>query len=374
MNPCLKWALLLATMYCTSLLSAVDGERVPPPKPFIFSFGGLSDKQIESMKAIPGVQEIGMIDGRTRVVFQPFNENPWGLAAGGKPKWIKGAEQFYDFIAIKNRIGNTRWTHGNMVDHNSATVIWYGPTLSGSEGAPIVFGIMFDDLNTGRNEVMRVTCYSSCEPGQLEHEMLRGLNGLLISVEKCGNGHALVARGKQEVRVAWQVSNQIFATIDFTFDPEMVASYINRLGSITPPDFNAPLDKWIENEIRWRMRQIDFSYNWEIKNDVREHTEYDIRHLIAYFPDVGTKFGLPPKDGSPDAIWPYLWKYRNFLWANRRNFKYQSTGWYVLKDIDLFDPNQPPELPDELLGPAKPSEDRTKVKPDISKHVQPKGP
>ena len=48
---------------------------------------------------------------------------------------------------------------------------------------------------------------------------------------------------------------------------------------------------------------------------------------------------------------------RNFLWANRANFRYDDeTRGYILKDKNRYDPKNPPELPEELRGPPKPAE------------------
>lgn len=354
------WKTFAAIVFTIIARLACAGEpvvdKVPPPQPYIFDITGLNPDQVEDIKRVPGVQNATAIRDKTQVVFQPWNDNPWAMADQGKPKWIKGAERFYDFVAIKIPLGKTKWTHGGVIAHNAGAIIWYGPTLSGSKGAPIVFGIMFDDLKRGKNEILRIACYSESESGQLEHEMVRKMAGLAIRTENCGNGYILVGEQDNEVRVAWQISNQIFANIDFSFDREMVAAYIDRLGCITTKDFKVSLDQWVEDEIRWRMKQLDFWWAWRFKRDIKGKGSF-IDHLVGYFPDFARRFDVLKEEPSHLEFWKYLDAARKFLWANRHNFKYQaSAGWFVLKDKDLYDAEHPPELPEDLRGPPKPGE------------------
>lgn len=355
MRPWLKYSLLIYSIFNRLLFGAEEG-KVPPPKPYVFSLGSLTPKQIEEVRTVPGIVEVSAGE-RTRVVWQPFNDGPW------KPdgsKFIKGAERIYDFLAIKKRLGETVWTHGGIFGHNSSTIITYGPVLSGSKGVPKVFCNMFNDLKSHRNEVMSIVCYSDSEPGQLEHEMLRGLIGLPITVQPCANGFVLVANGNQELRVAWQVSDQIYATIDFSFDKEMAAAFIDRLGCITTKDYKVSLDKWVEEEIRWRMKQLDFDFQWSLAHGIKNLGF--LEHLYHYFPETGQTFKPPGKESTPLENLTFLNSARNFLWANRANFKYQpSAGWYVLKGKDLYDPEHPPELPIELRGPSKPTQEEIRT-------------
>lgn len=351
------WSMLVAVGLRP--LSAGEEEKFPPPKPFVFSLGGIPDKEIQALKSVPGVEESSIEEGRFRVVYQPFNNNPWCKASEGKPKWIKGAEKFYEFLPIKKKIGQTRWTHGNLFDINSDTIIWYGPILSGSKGYPLVFKFMFDNFRTKRNEVMSLKCYSDAEPAQLEHEMVRKLIGLPIRLEKCGKGYVLVGSDGNEDRVAWQVNDQSFIQIDSCFDRDMVAAYIERFGCITTNDYKVSLDTWVENEIRWRIKQLDFAYERNMFSGYRRLSF--VEFLISYFPSVGQKFGNMNGEVSLREQWQYLHNCRNFLWANKGNFKYeQNAGWFVLKGKDLFDPEHPPELPDELHGPPPPTEEQVR--------------
>ncbi|MBE7462208.1 MAG: hypothetical protein HS116_01830 [Planctomycetes bacterium] len=353
MNPKAAQVLLLILVEGLALTGAESVERVHPPKPYVFSLGCLTDQDVQILKSVPGVIDVS-VGERIGVVWQPFNDGPW--QADGS-KFIKGAERIFDVLAIKKQIGNTKWTHGGIIGHNAGSIIWYGPELHGSYAVPKVFGIMFDDLRTGRNEVMRITCYSECEPGQLVHEMVRGMIGMPISLRKCGNGYALVADSDKEVRVAWQVSSQHFVTIDFSFDIEMVSSYMDRLGCITPPNFSVSVEDWVENEIRWRMKQLDASYE---RNAIKGYKSLPfVDFFVSYFQAVGKRFGSLRNEASLLEQWGYLDSCRKFLWSNRHNFKYvSSAGWFALKGEDLYDPAHPPSLPEELRGPPRPSDEQ----------------
>ena len=349
---------LLAVLFCNGILFAAEEEKVPLPQPYIFSLGGLTEQQLEDLKSVPGIKEAKFVDSRAQIVFQPYNDNPWFKAAEGKPKWIKGAESFYDYLPIKKQVGSTKWSHGGMVDHNAGSIIMLDPLTS--KGAPIAFGHMFDDLETGRNEIMRLICYSDSEPGQLEHEMLRGLVGEPIKIEKCGNGYAVVAGEGRQSRVVWQVSAQAFVRVDFCFDREMIAAYIGRLGGITPSDYKVSVDQWVEEEIRWRIKQLDLDYEFGLSKGLKRLSGAE--HLTSYFPETGQKYGdvgSMLKVVSCSEIWQFLYNCRNFLWANRHNFKSDlDSGMFVLKGKDLYDPKNPPELPEELRGPPKPTEEQ----------------
>ena len=227
------------------------------PVPFVFSLGGLNEKEIESLKSVPGVQEVSIEKGRAKVTYQPFEEKNWSKFG---PGWITGAEKIYDFIALKKLIGKTRWTHGGSIGGRSGAITSDGPVLSGVKGIDVTFGMMFDDLTSGHNEIMAVRCFSGAEKAKVEHEMLSGYVGQDYSIEKCGPGYVIVFRNRGLVNVVWQVSDQLFVELNKSFDKDMVAAYVERLGSVTPKDYKISLDGWVEDEIRWRLMQLDHDY------------------------------------------------------------------------------------------------------------------
>ncbi|MBE7466309.1 MAG: hypothetical protein HS116_22780 [Planctomycetes bacterium] len=358
MAKILLWGPLLCLI--TGLAVAETGvpggeEGVPPPKPYEFNIKGFKDQEVGELRQIPGILEVVTETDRTRVVFQPWNDNPWAMAAQGKPKWIKGAEGIYAFLPIKRPIGRTQWTHGALGPINSDSVIWYGPVISGSKSTPLLFNFMYNDLETSKNEIMRLVVYSECDTDKLVHEMLRGRIGKNIRIEKCGSGYAVVAGEGRGAHVAWQVNARSYVQVDFCFDREMVAAYMDRFGCVTPSDFKVSLNTWIEDEIRWRVHELDAKLEAKIRL-MHSGRGTAIDHLTLYFPDVAGKLGILPLRGvSHVQYWEYTKSAREFLWANRANFKYDAaSGRFPLKEKDLYDPEHPPELPEDMRCPPKP--------------------
>lgn len=322
-----------------------DSGTLPPP--YTFNLGGLTSDQIKTLKEVPGVEETVLEKNRARVVWQPFNEGPWGR----REKWVKNAEKLYDLLAIKGPLGKTRWTHGGLSSGGAGTIMF-------RTWGEVTFGMMFDDGTTGHNEVMSLYCFSAASPGQVEHEMLRDVAGTNAKIEKCGDGYVIVSHGGRGTFVVWQVSDQMFVRIDNSYDKEMVAAHINRLGSITPESYMVSVDQWVKDEIVWRLQLLDGRYGRRF-----EH-HYPTSVLWGCSADVGTCFpqsnaaaGVLKKDSPLDVEWQYLYRLRRWLWANRSNFKYDDgTRGYLLKGPDLYDSKNPPELPDEIKDPPKPAE------------------
>lgn len=321
-------------------------ERVPPPPPYTFNLGGLSKSEVDGLSKVPGVVEVVRSEERLKVTWQPFNDAPW---TNPGDKWIPGADRIYDYLAIKGKLGKTKWSHGKGIIGRAGTII------SQTRGQ-VSFGMMFNDLSKGTNEMMALRCYDQASLGQVEHEMLRDVAGTPVKTEKCGDGYVVVSGAGRGVFVVWQVSDQMFVRIDNSFDKEMVAAYVNRLGSIIPSDYQVNADKWVEDEIRWRIPQINHAYEWE-KANKQDFVFIFCPFVTMYFPDVYRKYGILEAKTPLEKTWTWMNNCRNFLWANRANFKYDDgTRGYVLKSADRYDAKNPPELPDELKGPPKPAE------------------
>jgi len=328
-----------------------ENPHIPknPTRPYLFSLGGLTPDEVEALKRIPGVQDVKMEKGRAHVVWQFYVWDP-------TMRGVKNAARIYDFLAIKGKLGNTEWTHGGRSNARAGTVI---DDLYREQ----TFSMKFDDRATGHNENMRLMCYCEPEAGQVEHEMLRYVAGTRIKVEKCGDGYVLVSRTGRGVCVVWQLSDQMFVRIDNSYDKEMVGAYVNRLGSVIPKDYRVSLDKWVENEIRWRLRQIDRRN----ARDVRPGAERGSAGLALYGSDlIGTfpqvrevKGRIDFEKASPAERWEWLNGVRHWLWANRANFRCnEADDSCILKGKDLYDPKNPPELPEDLRGPPRPAADK----------------
>jgi hypothetical protein len=80
------------------------------------------------------------------------------------------------------------------------------------------------------------------------------------------------------------------------------------------------------------------------------------------FPDA---LKLEPELTRQSSImeeWQYLQVVRRWLWANRRDFRYDDeTRGYVLKAGDLYDSDNPPRLPGELRGPPRPTDQQVRA-------------
>jgi hypothetical protein len=138
--------------------------------------------------------------------------------------------------------------------------------------------------------------------------------------------------------------------------PKALGPLLLRLGSIIPKDYQVSVDKWVQNEIKWRIPQVVKAFEWE-----RVHKDNFVYvfcpFVITYFPDVRAKFGSLRTDAPLSTSWDWVNSACNFLWANRGNFKYDDgTRGYILRGKDLCDPENPPELPEELRVPPKPVE------------------
>lgn len=332
------------------LRPAIGGESVdkvvPPPPPYVFSLGGLSDDQIERLKSVPGVVKVSPVEGRVQVIWQPYNDKPW--ESGQKELPLKDLVKIHDFLAIKTPAGKTQYTDGGAFCSRAGTII-HDPRGS------IKFNMMFNDIGTRHSEVMSVYLYNQALAGQVEHEMLRDVPGTKATIEKCGDGYAIVSRSSWGTFVVWQVSDQMFVRIDNSFDPEMVAAYVHRLGSITPKSYDISVDKWVVNEIRWRVMDLDQCYMIGFKKKLDFSPVWgNSAHAGTYFPEIGSKVGVLQRSATWKEDWDYLYKLRRWLWANRENFKYHDgMRGYVLKGPDRYDPRTPPELSEENKDPPK---------------------
>jgi hypothetical protein len=360
---------VLALIVTIWLQESLAGEE-PPPKdtrapelaklldaptaPYVFNLGGLTQEEIDKLNAAPWVQSVEVGQKRVRVVWQPYEWKP-------KRKAFDGCNDIYDFLVLKGRIGKTEWTHGGNTSGRAGAVIF-------DQYRAWTFGMMFNDLATGHNEIMSLKCYSEPESGQVEHEMLRDAPGTKTTIEKCGEGYVIVSRAGRGIFVVWQVSEQMFVRIDNSYDKEMVAAYVNRLGSTIPKDYKISVDRWVENEIRWRMKQIDRSNGWDRPQPGRPAKgsagiELWGKYVWMFFPEVvRIKGRCDFEKMDPMARWEWLNWTRNWLWANRTNFKYDDVSrGYILKGKNLYDTDHPPDLPEEIKGPPRPTPEEVKT-------------
>jgi hypothetical protein len=345
---------LLAVSFSPSGVAGEPGaevpapEKVPPPPPYVFSLGGLKPDEIDGLKEVPGVEKVEAADGRTRVVWQPYNDEPWGT----RKKWIKGAERMADFIAVKGVSGKTQYARSGPGAPRK------GPIILDTRGQ-VTLSVKFADVSGKEVGNLSLRCYSQTLPGQIAHEMLRNAPGTKVSVEKCGDGYVVVSGGSRGTFVVWQVSDQMFVRIDNVFDREMVAAYVNRLGSVTPKDCTVTVDGWVRNEIRWRIGHLDAAFARDAAAQRTRAVNTYGGEIAGVFPQVESKRGLVDVNGTIADTWDWQNWVRNWLWANVGNFKYDDESRrYVLKGKDLYDPKNPPELPEDLRGPPRPAADK----------------
>ncbi len=316
----------------------VDRVKGISRPPHVYSLGGLSEEQVGKLRTTPGVKDVKVIKNRVRVVYQPYS--------AGKRITVEEAKTFcHGILAVKKQVGKTKWTHG-------------GITIGGrpvfTSHAQVMFALMFNDGNTGHNEAMRIKSFPDIGRDMVEHEMLRYVLGTKVSVIRCGKGYAIVSRASRGTLTVWQPTPQQYVRIDNSFDRKMVAAYIERLGSITPKRYKVNLDKWVVNEIRWRLVELnDYYVKWGVKSTQPHSMGVD---LLRSFPEIRREFGTVRRnDPSLEKKWSWLRQVGHFLWANRKNFKYDDwTRGYVLKGPDLYDPAKPPTLPQELQPPPMP--------------------
>lgn len=326
-------------------------ERVPPPPPFLVKIRGLSDEEAGKLKSVAGVQETNIVDGVVCVVWQPYSERPWWLHP--PPKFIEKAAEFWPFLGIKEGAGNTRLWSANSVIGRSNSIFekeWSSQS--------VIFH--HDNLATGQRKDFTIRWHCESLPGQVEHEMLRNVVGTDVSIEPCGKGYVIVSNSGWGTFVVWQVSDQAYGRMDNGFDRDLLAPYIDKLGSVTPRDYKIDPDKWVENEIRWRLQKCDRSYlrRLESRGPICGNDLY-VSDINMSFPECGHGEPLRAKLSRELSLkdeHQLLAFTRRWLWANRKNFVYDD-GWrcFRLKDRkSLYKPDSPPELPPELKDPTPP--------------------
>lgn len=321
--------------------AATDSE---PQRPYVFTLGGLTVEQVRGLWSVVGVKSVEPANGRIRVVWQPYEKDPSPTSILGR-RWIRGAEKIYDYLVIRDPLGGTKWTHGGKINNSAGTII---------EQYGIAFGMMFNDAKTGHNEGLLLYCWSEALAGQVEHEMFRAMDPTTAKIRKCGDGYVMVEGDVGYATVVWPVSDQMFVRLDNSFDPEMVAAYVNRLGSVLPKDFKFDDQKWLENEIRWRLarayelheRRIRFSDRVSI---IWGENVFIKTSFLSFPSDTNPWIRLTPGSSVEDER-RYLQYLREWLWANRQNMKRRDRT-FVLKGKDLYDPAHPPEVPEEFLPP-----------------------
>lgn len=312
-----------------------------PPSIHEFRLHGLSEDEIVRLRAIDGMREVQPLEnGWTRFTW-------WYQDSAGNVLET-AAMSLYEFFPIRGRLGRTVYTHGNATSATARSVI---------RGHAQGFFVAFDDEATGHNELLRLSCFACPDLGQVEHEMLRDVAGTRAIVERCGDGYAVVSRASRGVFTVWQVSEQSFVRINNSFDREMVSAYVSKWGSVTPADVDLSVDKWVRDEIRWRIPQLDWAYSVDQGRPRDQRGVVDVIWVLVTptFPDLYRLQGQIPSSPTLAALWDKLCFARHWLWANHGNFRYDdATRGYVLAGPDRYDPASPPVLPEELRGPPRP--------------------
>jgi hypothetical protein len=333
---------------------APNRARLPP---HVFTLGGLSADRIKSLKSTAGIVHVEeLASGRSLVLYQPYIK--------GTRMRLKQCEELYEHLVIKGVVGRTKWTHGGLYSGRSAGVF--------SSRASVYYGMMFNDARTGNNGTMGLSSYPDIPAEQVEHEMLRDAAGTNLRVVRCGKGYVIVSTAERGTFTVWQPTPHQYVRIDNSFDKKMVAAYIERLGSIIPANYKVDVDKWVNNEIKWRLIQLnDYYLTWgEVTDDPASHLEIGFR-LTPSFPEIRQMIGVVKRGDTIKLRWQWLEKVGPWLWANRNNFKYgDRTRGYILKRPDLFDPKKPTALPKELRPPPLPT--RTRKHKDVLREVRSK--
>lgn len=335
-------------------IKAMDEARFyrinyPMPPPFTFRVAGLTPEEIESVSKVPGVLEVAESGTKTSIRWMPWVKDE--SAIFGR-KWIKGAEAIAKVFAIKSSTADMRFTNAGPVNIAAGTIIY--PWIN-----TINFLVRFDDLTKRCGVELAIDCFGGGERAKVEHEMLRYVPGANAQTVKCGDGYVVVTREVGGTFVVWQAAEQMFVRIDNYFRPEPVAAYVNRLGSITPKDIDLTVDRWVENEIRYRLCHMHYYHSLRVANKwPKSVISPDVDMVSRTFSSIK---GMPGKrkfvydKETVEQEWEYMNLIARWLWANRKNFKY---NWdrrdYILKGPDQYDPQNPPELPEEMRPPPRP--------------------
>lgn len=306
--------------------------------------------EVEEIRKAEGVRKVAA-DGNDWIWFAWSHHAPDGQLlphSGGR---------LYANVMIPKDIGRAKYSHGGYGGNRSSHVAF---------GNHVAFFSSYDDPVVDDLNYATLYCFSGSAEGQVEHEMLRNYPGRKLRLQCFGNGYAVVKTTEDGGRTAvWRTTKQMFVLISHAENPNMMRTYMRRFPSITPKDIDLSVDKWVRNEIRWRMNALDSRHLRRIKIGMRESlVYYTDTHLWRMFPNFPNllKIGDIKETSSPDEELQYLQFARNWLWANRTNFKFDAdTLGYILKGPDLYDTDNPPELPDEIKGPPLPTADQIAV-------------
>lgn len=317
-----------------------------PPFPviegaYVFRFSGLTPEQIEPARKHPDYKIKDLSGGVTQVVFTPPPNREFREERFGEPRY---AEYLFNMLFIPGPLGKTRGDSGffNALGWGGTAFLNPEHWLKGSVG--------FTDFSSGNSETMLVHAVLGVTSQEVEHDMLRYIAGTKVVTETFGEHGVLVSGNQQEGHiVAWQISPQAYVRIYNCYDKGMVAAYVDRLGSITPRDYRVDPDRWVRDEIISRIRRTD----WDIR-----HRGWDVTFvagawscITTTFPNVFLLKGMIKEGMTPEEVHGRLKWAREWLWANRENFTYndRSRG-FMLKGPDRYDPEHPPELPEEMRG------------------------
>jgi hypothetical protein len=311
------WLFLFAALASTK--PAAGMECSPPAKlpevpldagPFVLRMADLTSSEEEGLRQVQGIQEVNAETGR--VVFQPFR--------GKADRWVNGAEQIAAYLQLGSR-AEARF----IAPRDDAVCADLLPGLH--------LRVTFPE-NSGTD---RTSClspkfpasvdlrgYAGAWPGLAEHEMLRDLLGHPARVEALGGGYVVAGRTRQGPCVAWPVNEQSFVCAYHVTDLQRLAPYMSRFGSMLPRDYRPNQERWVENEIRWRLAQFDRACPAGAKDQwLWVYAPY----LTDVFPEVFSRFGAVWPETTPAESREWLRKTREFLMANRNSFRSWDGQW-----------------------------------------------
>jgi len=269
--------------------------------PFVLRLADLASSEVEGLRQVEGVQEVNAETGR--VVFQPFR--------GKAGRWVKGAEKIAEYMQPGSRAA-ARF----IAPRDDAVCADALPGLS--------LQLTFPDASKKYEASVNLRGYAGAWPGLAEHEMLRDLIGYPARVEALGGGYVVAGRTRQGPCVVWPVNEQFFVCAYHVADLPRLAPYVRRFGSALPEDYRPNQERWVENEIRWRLAQLDRACPDGAKDQwLWAYAPF----LTDVFPDVFNHFGAVAPQATAAESQEWLRKTREFLMANRSNFRYSEAWW-----------------------------------------------
>lgn len=319
-------------VFSNSILLAADGEgalhtiplpveRVDPLPTFRIP---ILDHSRQNLRPAAG-ESVRIGDTGSEILFQPFSAEPWTE----EYRWRKGAERIFQVAPFRTDFGAVPVKECRLaVPRDDAAV----PEPRAAVGIEITF-------KTGDRSRTRLQLrgYPTGDVGLLDHEMVRDAIGMERKVCRAGDGHVLVAQASGQTIAVWRVNHQFYAQLHGSWTEELLAACVRRFGSQTSATCQVDVQRWIEDEIKLRVEQLDRAKRWQ--RECRGECVWVLApYLTDQFPDVFQRFGVIAPCDSNENIQKWLQGVRDFLWANRANFQYAPERWgFVLKGHDRYD-------------------------------------